>query len=260
MEYIEGETLREHDPPPRAHHRKRFFAAFKQALLGIGYAHRAGIIHRDIKPSNLMLNKNGIVKVMDFGIAKVLGARGMTRTGTQMGTVAYMSPEQIQNRTVDIRSDIYALGVTLYEMLSGHLPFESDSDFKVMQDQVATPPPLPTRYYPVHSQGPGKRGAEGAGERSQRAISNRRGIWRRHRTHPDTVATVAHVPPPIPSDSATAHRAVALARNCPGSSQHHSRLPRPRHFRHVSMPLGAAVQLPQPVPESAKPSGARTRS
>src|SRR6202161_1965802 len=116
MEYIEGETfesmIRRRGPIPE----NDSLPLFKQALLGIGYAHRAGIIHRDIKPSNIMLNKYGIVKVMDFGIAKVIGARSMTRTGTQMGTVAYMSPEQIQNRPVDIRTDIYALGITLYEM------------------------------------------------------------------------------------------------------------------------------------------------
>jgi serine/threonine protein kinase len=126
---------------------------FRQALLGIGYAHRAGILHRDIKPSNLMLNKNGLVKVMDFGIAKVMGVRGMTRTGTQLGTLAYMSPEQIQNRNVDIRSDIYELGITLYEMLTGHLPFESDSEFQIMQDHVYTPPPPPSKYYPYINKG-----------------------------------------------------------------------------------------------------------
>jgi serine/threonine-protein kinase len=82
-----------------------------------------------------------------------MGTRGLTRTGTQMGTVAYMSPEQIRNGSADIRSDIYELGVTLYEMVSGHLPFESDSDFQVMQDHVATPPPPPSRFYPYLSKG-----------------------------------------------------------------------------------------------------------
>jgi serine/threonine-protein kinase len=153
MEYVDGETfdqmIQRRGPIPS----QEAVPLFKQALLGIGAAHRMGIIHRDIKPSNLMLRRDGIVKVMDFGIAKLLGTRGMTRTGTQMGTVAYMSPEQVQNRGVDIRSDIYALGVTLYEMLSGHIPFESDSDFQIMHDHVATPPPLPTRFYPYIPKG-----------------------------------------------------------------------------------------------------------
>jgi serine/threonine protein kinase len=153
MEFVDGETFEQMVQRRGPILEQEAIPLFKQALLGIGYAHRAGIIHRDIKPSNLMLNKNGIVKVMDFGIAKVMGARGLTRTGTQMGTVAYMSPEQIQNRAVDIRSDIYELGVTLYEMLTGHLPFESDSDFQVMQDHVSKVPPLPTRFYPFISNG-----------------------------------------------------------------------------------------------------------
>jgi serine/threonine protein kinase len=153
MEFVEGETfaqmIRRRGPIPEV----EAIPLFRQALLGIGYAHRAGILHRDIKPSNLMLNKNGLVKVMDFGIAKVMGARGMTRTGTQLGTLAYMSPEQIQNRNVDIRSDIYELGITLYEMLTGHLPFESDSEFQIMQDHVYTPPPRPSTYYPYINKG-----------------------------------------------------------------------------------------------------------
>ncbi len=153
MEFVEGETfaqmIRRRGPIPEV----EAIPLFRQALLGIGYAHRAGILHRDIKPSNLMLNKNGLVKVMDFGIAKVMGARGMTRTGTQLGTLAYMSPEQIQNRNVDIRSDVYELGITLYEMLTGHLPFESDSEFQIMQDHVYTPPPPPSKYYPYINKG-----------------------------------------------------------------------------------------------------------
>jgi serine/threonine-protein kinase len=153
MEFVEGKTfaqmIRRRGPIPEV----EAIPLFRQALLGIGYAHRAGILHRDIKPSNLMLNKNGLVKVMDFGIAKVMGARGMTRTGTQLGTLAYMSPEQIQNRNVDIRSDIYELGITLYEMLTGHLPFESDSEFQIMQDHVYTPPPPPSKYYPYINKG-----------------------------------------------------------------------------------------------------------
>jgi serine/threonine-protein kinase len=148
MEYLEGETFEQmierRGPIPW----EEAVPLFKQGLLGIGHAHRAGIIHRDIKPSNIMVARGGIVKVMDFGIAKVMGNQRMTRTGTRMGTLAYMSPEQIQNLPVDVRSDIYSLGVTLYHLLSGHVPFEADSEFKVMSDHVTTPPPSPTRFYP----------------------------------------------------------------------------------------------------------------
>jgi hypothetical protein len=153
MEFIEGETFEQivqrRGPIPS----NEAVPLFRQALLGVGYAHRMGVVHRDIKPSNMMLNKQGIVKVMDFGIAKVLGARGMTKTGTQMGTAFYMSPEQVLNRGVDIRSDIYSLGVTLYELLTANVPFNGDSDYQIMTDHVNAPPPLPTKFYPYIPQG-----------------------------------------------------------------------------------------------------------
>jgi serine/threonine-protein kinase len=148
MEFIEGETfehmVQRRGPIPS----EEAIPLFRQALLGIGYAHRMGIVHRDIKPANMMLNNHGIVKVMDFGLAKVLGARRVTRTGTQIGTAFYMSPEQVLNRAVDVRSDIYSLGVTLYEMLTANVPFNADSDYQVMTDHVNAPPPLLTRFYP----------------------------------------------------------------------------------------------------------------
>src|SRR5215471_10418556 len=139
MEYIEGETIsqmieRRGLLPPDIG-----VPLFKQALLGIGWAHRMGIVHRDIKPSNLMVNKQGIVKVMDFGIAKVMGSRGLTRTGTALGTAYYMSPEQVMNTQIDVRSDIYSLGVTLYEMLTANLPFQGDSDFHIMSEHLYSP-------------------------------------------------------------------------------------------------------------------------
>jgi serine/threonine-protein kinase len=148
MEYVDGETIahmlaRRGLLPPQV-----ALPLFKQALLGIGYAHRMAIVHRDIKPANLMVNSYGIVKVMDFGIAKVMGGRSITRTGAYVGSVAYMSPEQVMNLPVDIRSDTYALGVTLFEMLTAHLPFEGQSDFQIMNSHVHHPPPRPAAYYP----------------------------------------------------------------------------------------------------------------
>ena len=153
MEFVDGETfaqmIHRRGPLPS----QGAVPMFRQALLGIGFAHRAGIVHRDIKPSNLMLNHQGIVKVMDFGIAKVMGERGLTRTGMQVGTCRYMSPEQVLNKPADIRSDIYALGITLYEMLTANTPFQSDSEFQIMSDHVHTPPPPPTKFYPYIPKG-----------------------------------------------------------------------------------------------------------
>jgi hypothetical protein len=142
MEFVDGENLQQLVSRRGAILSVEAVPIFKQALLGIGAAHRMGIVHRDVKPANIMINRQGVVKVMDFGIAKVVGERGLTRTGTQLGTVFYMSPEQVKGNTADVRSDIYALGVTLYEVLTGHVPFNADSEFDVLTDHVNTPPPL----------------------------------------------------------------------------------------------------------------------
>jgi hypothetical protein len=149
MEFIEGETFQQmiarRGPIPS----DVSVPLFRQALQGVGAAHRRGIIHRDIKPSNIMLNEQGLVKVMDFGIAKVLGGSATaTRTNMQMGTSWYMSPEQIMTTAVDGRSDIYSLGVTLYEMLAGEVPFDGDSDYAVQMGHLEKPIIPPTVYYP----------------------------------------------------------------------------------------------------------------
>jgi hypothetical protein len=147
LEFIEGETfeqmVRRRGPIPS----DQAILLFRQALAGIGYAHQMGIVHRDIKPSNIMVNRQGIVKVMDCGIAKALSARGVAKSGAQTGSALYMAPEQFLNRAVDFRSDIYSLGVTLYEMLTGKAPFSADSDYQIMADHVNTPPPLLTSIF-----------------------------------------------------------------------------------------------------------------
>jgi serine/threonine protein kinase len=111
-----------------------------QTLGAFDFAHSKGIVHRDIKPSNILLTAEGQVKVLDFGIAKLLDAdKTLTKTGTQMGTVLYMSPEQVKGEKVDQRSDIYALGVTLFQMATGQAPYRSDTtEFEVYNQIVWT--------------------------------------------------------------------------------------------------------------------------
>jgi hypothetical protein len=115
-----------------------------QVLSALGYAHQHGVIHRDIKPANMMLTANGVVKLMDFGIAKAAADRKLTMTGTTMGSLYYMSPEQIKGMpTVDPRSDLYSVGVSLYELVTGKKPFDGDSQFAIMAahlEKVPVPP------------------------------------------------------------------------------------------------------------------------
>jgi serine/threonine-protein kinase len=114
-----------------------------QAVMGLRYAHRVGVIHRDIKPSNLMLTEGGTLKIMDFGIARIQGSQRLTRQGDVVGTLAYASPEQLRGNEGDGRSDQYSLATVLYEMLSGRLPFSATSDYELIRAQVETvPPPL----------------------------------------------------------------------------------------------------------------------
>jgi serine/threonine protein kinase len=153
MEMVEGEPLNHmvsRCGPIPAH---RCVPIVLQALAGVGEAHRRGIVHRDLKPANLMLNQLNAVKVMDFGIAKIESSPGLTRTTATMGTPFYMAPEQIDPERfgltrVDARADIYAMGVTLYELLAGQVPFTGATEFSIHRAHLEQLPQPPTIYYP----------------------------------------------------------------------------------------------------------------
>ncbi|MDW3687708.1 protein kinase [Cupriavidus sp. CV2] len=118
-------------------------AVIIQAVMGLRYAHKMGVIHRDIKPSNLMLTESGTLKIMDFGIARIQGSQRLTQQGDVVGTLAYASPEQLRGHEGDGRSDLYSLATVLYELISGRLPFNATSDYELIRAQVETvPPPL----------------------------------------------------------------------------------------------------------------------
>ncbi len=131
MEYVEGETIREktrRGPLPL----EEALALVSQAAEGLEAAHCEGVVHRDIKSSNIMVTNKGQAKIMDFGLAKLRGGSSLTGEGATIGTVAYMSPEQARGEKVDYRTDIWSLGVVLYEMVSGELPFRGERDVSLL--------------------------------------------------------------------------------------------------------------------------------
>ena len=148
MEFIKGITLKhliEQDqllPTPVA------LRIAKQMCAGLAAAHEVGVIHRDIKPQNIIIEPTGGLKIMDFGIARLTQERGMTATGTVVGTPDYMSPEQARGQPLDFRSDIYSTGVVLYEMFTGTLPFEGDTPLAVVLKHVQEKPPSPQAKNP----------------------------------------------------------------------------------------------------------------
>jgi serine/threonine-protein kinase len=141
MERVRGHTLDEilkkrNSPIPV----RESLAIIAQAADGLAYAHSMGVIHRDIKPANLMFTESGLLKIMDFGIARVRGSQRLTRDGSIVGTLAYMAPEQLRGEEGDERSDIYSLAIVLYEMLCGATPFKANSDYDLMQAQMNSRP------------------------------------------------------------------------------------------------------------------------
>ena len=135
MEYVEGETLKDLVRRQGRLGGSEAVRILLQLLAALEFAHRTGIVHRDVKPQNVMLDRHGNVKVMDFGIARV-GDSGMTEAGSILGTAQYLAPEQAKGQRVDERSDLYSVGIVLYEMLTGTVPFKGDSAVTVALKHV----------------------------------------------------------------------------------------------------------------------------
>jgi serine/threonine protein kinase len=131
MEYIPGENLKSLIRRIKQLTVGTVISIARQICKGLAEAHKLGIVHRDLKPSNIMIDKEGNVRIMDFGIARSVGSEGITETGTAIGTPEYMSPEQVEGLGIDQRSDIYSLGVILYEMVTGDVPFKGNTPFSV---------------------------------------------------------------------------------------------------------------------------------
>ncbi len=145
MEFIQGEDLKHHLDGGKLYSLEQSLGMVRELLSALEYAHLQSIVHRDVKPANLLIEANGRVKLTDFGVARIQDSGEATRTqGTMVGTLKYMSPEQVQGLPVDARSDLFAAGIVLYQLLTGKRPFDGDTDFSIIQQIVSHTPAAPS--------------------------------------------------------------------------------------------------------------------
>ncbi|MDR1320735.1 MAG: Stk1 family PASTA domain-containing Ser/Thr kinase [Gracilibacteraceae bacterium] len=149
MEYIEGRTLKNYIRDKAPFPAGVAIDVTRQVAEALAHAHAGGIIHQDIKPQNILITKDGRVKVTDFGIARAVSSDTVTGAGDIVGSVHYLSPEQAQGRTTGAQSDLYSLGVILFEMLTGRLPFDGDSPYAIVMKHLNDPPPSLTELNPA---------------------------------------------------------------------------------------------------------------
>ncbi|MCZ4314211.1 protein kinase [Comamonadaceae bacterium G21597-S1] len=150
MEYVEGQDLKHHLDNGVAFTLEQTLGIMRDLLAALAYAHAQNIVHRDVKPANLMIEADGRVKLTDFGVARIQDAADATRTrGTMVGTLKYMSPEQVQGQAVDARADLFSAGIVLYQLLTARQPFRGDNEFAIIAQIVGVEPPPPSSLQPV---------------------------------------------------------------------------------------------------------------
>ena len=235
MEYVEGTTIAarlEKGPLPVAD----AVNYTSQVLEALSYAHQHNITHRDIKPSNMMLTPEGVVKLMDFGIARSADMSDLTATGAALGSLYYMPPEQVKGEQADARSDIYSVGASLYEMVTGERPFKADSSYSLMAAQVQQTPKPPIE---IRANLPATLNeiillamAKEPSQRFQTADAFRNALSSVQSAVPDAVANAAKTSTTVAGGAITASFAIP-----PGSP-----------IANVQAPLTPAVPIPTPVP------------
>ncbi len=145
MQHVEGQTLKEF-LSGKTVPLNRVIELGIQICDGVQMAHEQGITHRDIKPTNILIDSHGRARIVDFGLASVLGSDQLTKTGSTLGTIGYMSPEQVRGDRIDIRTDLFSFGVVLFEMITGHAPFKGDSEAATLNAITSTKPELLARF------------------------------------------------------------------------------------------------------------------
>jgi len=264
MEFVDGVTLssRLHQgaiPPALA------VKYIDQVLDALSYAHKQNIIHRDIKPANMMLTPDGTVKLMDFGIARSASDRSLTMTGTTLGSLNYMPPEQVKGDPADNRSDLYSLGVSLYEMVTGQLPFTADSNYAMMAAHLQEVPKPPIVLRPGIPQALNQivvmALAKDPGQRFQSADAFRGAL---KSVPAQGAATQAGADPRAFVPSANAGSATALFQETPASQSPTTVMDTPAyrqtpHVAAAASPAGAAPggDMPQAPPPAVSGSGHR---
>lgn len=149
MEFIQGQDLKHHLDHGQRYTLRQAVSIMSDLLAALDYAHQQGVVHRDIKPANLLLEADGRVKLTDFGVARIQDSGEATRTkGTMVGTLKYMSPEQVHGLPIDARSDLFSAGIVLYQLLTGTRPFDGTGDYDIIQKIVGQAPPAPTSLNP----------------------------------------------------------------------------------------------------------------
>ena len=147
MEFIQGEDLKHHLDGGKRYSFEQSLRMVGELLSALEYAHRQNIVHRDVKPANLLIEADGRVKLSDFGVARIQDSSEATRTqGSMVGTLKYMSPEQLQGQPMDARADLFAVGIVLYQLLTGKRPFDGDTDFAIIQQIVGHTPAAPSSF------------------------------------------------------------------------------------------------------------------
>jgi serine/threonine-protein kinase len=237
MEYIEGPELRTLLLPGKPLTVQRALSIAAQVAEGLAYAHERGVVHRDIKPANIMVPDSGPVKITDFGIARMRSSNVQTQTGMMMGSPKYMSPEQVIGKRADHRSDIFSVGVILYEMLTGAAPFTGESVNAVMYQIVNFVPPAPSAINPAAPAAldmiVGRMIAKALEERFQSAAEIARGLREcEHQVYiaPSATATLpltALAPGPTPAVVATEVKAAVMAQTVERSRRAEEETPQP---------------------------------